>query len=58
MTASGRWRGADGSPEIYVDGGIRRRTVPEIARADGVVPCTEVPLLVEGIIRHAHRTPP
>ena len=32
-----RWRGR---PEIYVDGGIRRRTVPEIARAgaDGVVP--------------------
>jgi ribulose-phosphate 3-epimerase len=35
-----RWRGISGSPEIYVDGGIRRRTVPEIARAgaDGVVP--------------------
>lgn len=35
-----RWRGADGSPEIYVDGGIRCPTVPEIARAgaDGVMP--------------------
>jgi ribulose-phosphate 3-epimerase len=35
-----RWRGLSGSPEIYVDGGIRRHTVPEIARAgaDGVVP--------------------
>jgi ribulose-phosphate 3-epimerase len=35
-----RWRGISGSPEIYVDGGIRRHTVPEIARAgaDGVVP--------------------
>lgn len=37
---AGRWRDADGRPEIYVDGGIRRHTVPEIARAgaDGVVP--------------------
>ena len=35
-----RWRGISGSPEVYVDGGIRRHTVPEIARAgaDGVVP--------------------
>lgn len=36
-----RWRGADGGrPEIYVDGGIRRNTVPKISRAgaDGVVP--------------------
>lgn len=35
-----RWRGADGRPEIYVDGGIRSHTIPEIARAgaDGVVP--------------------
>lgn len=35
-----RWRGISGSPEIYVDGGIRRHTVPEIARAgaNGVVP--------------------
>ena len=35
-----RWRGISEGPEIYVDGGIRRHTVPEIARAgaDGVVP--------------------
>ena len=39
-----RWRGISGSPEIYVDGGIRRHTVPEIARAgaDGVVPGSPV----------------
>jgi ribulose-phosphate 3-epimerase len=35
-----QWQGPEGRPEIYVDGGIRRHTVPEIALAgaDGVIP--------------------